>query len=161
MWLPRDERKMLECYVNLIADIDKEKWFDEGNLIPSLSRGVRVRKEDVPEYGRGSGHADRPLDRDNPANYMRSYLKDLGRVELANRLLEARDLVKLKRHQNEPNVIGIMLTLSGFDLGRRYGKGFLEYSGLWFEAHRNHYIWLIVSFIGGIIGGILVNWLNG
>jgi hypothetical protein len=160
MWLPKDERKMLEAYVSLIGEIGVERWFHEGNLIPLLSRGVGATKEDVPEYGTGSGYADRPVNDAKPGDHMRTYLKDLGRVELANRLLEARNLIKLKKHQNAPNVIGVMLTLLGFDLGRRYGRGFLEYSGLWFEAYRNHWIWLIVSFVGGIIGGLLGNWLS-
>jgi len=35
-----------------------------------------------------------------------------------------------------------------------------RFSDLWFEAHRNHWIWLIVSFAGGVVGGLLVNWLS-
>jgi len=161
MWLPKNERRMLEGYVNIIGDIDKEKWYDEGNLIPLLRAGVSIIKEDVPEYGRGKGYADRSVPGDKPGDYMRSYLNDLGRVELANRFLEARDLIKVKKHQSASNVISVSLTLAGFDLGRRYGEGFWEYSALWFEAYRNHWIWLIVGFLGGIIGGALVNWLSG
>ncbi len=151
---------MLEGYVSLIGGIDTEKWFHEGSLIPLLSGGAGVTKEDVPEYGRGSSYADRPINTEKPGDHMRAYLKYLGRVELANRLLEARNLIKMRKHQSESNVVGVTLALSGFDLGRRYGEGFLEYSGLWFEAYRNHWIWLIVSFIGGIIGGVVGNWLS-
>jgi len=160
MWLPKDERRMLEAYVSLIRGIDREKWFHEGDLIPVLSEGIRSTNEPVPEYGEGPGYADKPIAGTTPAEYMRAYLRNLGRVELANNLLQARSLITVKNHQTQTNVVGIALTLSGFDLGRRYGAGFWHYSALWFEAHRHHWIWLIVGFVGGIIGGVLGNWLS-
>jgi len=160
MWLAKDERRMLEGYVSLVGEIDRETWFHEGNLIPTLDQGINSTKEQIPKYGEGTGHGDLPIAGSAPAESMRAYLRDLGRVEVANNRLQARGLIKIKPHQTETNVVGVTLTLPGFDLGRRYGAGFWEYSALWFEAYRHHWIWLIVGFLGGIIGGVVGNWLS-
>ena len=59
-----------------------------------------------------------------------------------------------------PNVhFGISPTLAGYDLGRKYNSWWSK-SGLWFAEYKNHWIWLIVSYIAGIISMLLVNWLS-
>jgi hypothetical protein len=56
----------------------------------------------------------------------------------------------LERHEHDPSVVLIGLTVTGYDLGRKYAR-FLTRSGLWFEEYRNHWLWLIAAFIGGAI----------
>ncbi len=59
----------------------------------------------------------------------------------------------------EEHVFKINLTLNGLDLSRKYNS-FLIRSGLRFKEYKDHWIWLIVSFLGGIIGALIVNWLS-
>ncbi len=53
----------------------------------------------------------------------------------------------------------MQLSLEGNDLGRKYSSWWTR-SGLWFTEYGNHWIWIIVSFLGGVIGGLLINWLS-
>jgi len=53
----------------------------------------------------------------------------------------------------------VRLALSGYDLGRKYNSRLIQ-SGLWFAEYKDHWFWLIISFVGGIIGALLVNWLS-
>jgi len=56
--------------------------------------------------------------------------------------------------------IMLKFTLKGLDLACKYDNWLIR-SGLWFAEYKNHWIWLIVSFFGGVIGGgVLVNWLS-
>jgi len=59
----------------------------------------------------------------------------------------------------EEHVFKINLTLKGLDLGRKYDSFWIR-SGLRFKEYKDHWIWLIVSFLGGIIGGLLISWLS-
>jgi hypothetical protein len=60
-------------------------------------------------------------------------------------------MIVLDHHESELQVDIITLTVDGYDLGRKYAKWFTR-SGLWFEEYRNHWLWLIVAFFGGVAG---------
>jgi DNA-binding HxlR family transcriptional regulator len=81
-------------------------------------------------------------------------------ITKANKMLEARGLIKLREHQSEVNVVGITLTLEGYNLGNKYDSPW-QWSNLWFiENVRNHWISFIIGFLAGIFGPRLVNWLS-
>jgi hypothetical protein len=53
----------------------------------------------------------------------------------------------------------IILTPNGLQLGRKYSSWWLR-SNLWYEEHlKNHWIWVIIGFLGGVISGLLIKWL--
>ena len=58
------------------------------------------------------------------------------------------------------NDIRVSLTPEGRRLGKIYSRSWWVYSGLWFAEYKDHWFWLILSFLGGIIGALLVNWLS-
>jgi len=54
----------------------------------------------------------------------------------------------------------IDLTSNGRELGQKYNSWW-SCSNLWYAEHiKNHWIWLIVSFLGGVISTLLINWLS-
>ncbi len=77
----------------------------------------------------------------------------------ANAILKDRELIHFEHEQEDLSRFKISLTLKGYDLGRKYSSWWTR-SGLCFAEYRHHWIWLIVSFLGGIIGALLVNWLS-
>ena len=80
-----------------------------------------------------------------------------NRVKIASKMLKQRDLLDFFNDQNE--AVTVQLNLEGYDLGRKYSSWWTR-SGLWFAEYKNHWIWLIISFLGGVIGGLLINWLS-
>ena len=81
----------------------------------------------------------------------------INQVIIASETLDRRKLIILMPRQGDD--ITLELTLEGYDLGRKYSSWWTR-SGLWFAEYKHHWIWLIVSFLGGIIGGLLINWLS-
>ena len=80
-----------------------------------------------------------------------------NRVKIASKMLKQRDLLDFLNDQVD--AITVQLSLEGHDLGRKYSKWF-DRSGLWFAEYKNHWIWIIISFLGGIIGALLINWIS-
>ena len=58
------------------------------------------------------------------------------------------------------NDIRVSLTPEGRRLGKIYSRSWWVWSGLWFAEYKDHWFWLILGFLGGIIGALLVNWLS-
>jgi hypothetical protein len=56
--------------------------------------------------------------------------------------------------------IKVDLTPEGMGLGQKYNSSWVVWSGLWFAEYKDHWFWLIISFLGGIIGALTVNWLS-
>ena len=81
------------------------------------------------------------------------------RLQLSNSGLEKRKLISVQRHETCCGVAGISLTIEGYDLGRKYSSWWTR-TGEWFEEYKNHWIWIIVSFLGGVVGALLINWLS-
>ncbi len=158
MWLSKDERKLLSYYYRKIKNIESDQVFQIADLIQALG------KEEHP----GPQKTKREI-----------ILATYNILENVNNLLSQRDLITWKNL--DPNSISaahsydhptsqvlfenakvrlcITLTIKGYDLGRKYASWWTR-SGLWFVEYKNHWFWLIVSFLGGIIGALIVNWLS-
>jgi hypothetical protein len=157
MWLPKNERRLLQGYYLKIDDVEKEKWFDTTNWIPAM-KSVRV-KHNAPNVKERFSSDGKDYNGKCNVKNNRQYLKDKHGLDIANKALEQRCLIKMHKHQSESNVAGIVLTINGYDLGRKYNSWPLR-SGLWFAEYKDHWFLLILSFLGGIIGALIVNWLS-
>jgi hypothetical protein len=80
-----------------------------------------------------------------------------NRARITNQMLDKRRLINLMPPQGD--AVTLSLTLTSCDLGRKYKSPWVR-SGLWFAEYKDHWFWLVVSFLGGIIGALLVNWLS-
>jgi len=131
MWLPKEERKLLKAY---------------------YKKSEKTRKVfELPIY-----EAMRILGlKENKTSAMTTD-KKWAMVFNANDNLKDRKLIDFEL---EEYIFKINLTLKGLDLSRKYNSWWTR-SGLWFAEYKHHWIWLIVSFLGGIIGGVLVTWLS-
>lgn len=154
MWLAKDERRILAGYYTLIGEIGTEKVYRLSDLRGLLRfRGHRLH---IPEYGEAKSTLARQ-ESPEPVR-MVTLICDLARVERANTLLQARNLITVVPHECEHDVVVIGLTLAGYDLGRRYTR-LWECTGLWFEEYRNHWFWLVMAAVGGGIVSKAVDWL--
>jgi hypothetical protein len=91
--------------------------------------------------------------------FIDAHFDSTNRVRNANTHLAARELIQTTNHQHEPGVIVVSLTIAGYDLGRRYASPWVR-TGLWFAEYKDHWIWLILGFVGGIIGALTVKILE-
>ena len=80
-----------------------------------------------------------------------------NRVKIASRTLERRNILSFLNDQGE--AMTVQLSLEGNDLGRKYSSWRIR-SGLWFAEYKDHWFWLIVGFLGGIVGALVINWLS-
>lgn len=158
MWLPKDERKLLSHYCRQINKVGTSQNFEITELIKV------IRKEQT-----------------IPSKTKREIILDnYDTLENVNNRLSQRDLITwknldptsintLRELPKTSEVLGwtestnvnlrITLTIAGYDLGRKYNS-WLTKSGLWFAEYKDHWFWLIVSFMGGVIGALIVNWLS-
>ena len=179
MWLPRDERHLLMAYYvnifniddrNVSIYVDKPKWFVISNwtrifeipkwfpiLTPWMIKQTACK---VKGYFDTSTAADENSKSNNlTRKAVKKHIEYDKRLKIANTALEKRKLIRMQKHECCDDVAGIDLTIEGYDLGRKYSSWWTR-SGLWFAEYKNHWIWLIVSFVGGIIGALLINWLS-
>jgi len=84
---------------------------------------------------------------------------DKNSAEAAASILNERKLVILRETDEPKGHIDIGLRVEGYDLARQYSHWFTR-SGLWFREHKDHWIWLIVSFLGGVLASLVVQWLS-
>lgn len=147
---------MLAGYYRRIGQVATRKVYRVADLRPLLaccSRRAKVREYgDAPEAS--ESHAS------NVKRWVKAYFDETNRIERANRHLHERKLVILERHQHEPDVVLITLTVEGYDLGGKYA-GFFTRSGLWFDEYRKHWLWLLVAFFGGAIGMKVLDFIVG
>ncbi|MHC4119082.1 MAG: hypothetical protein ACYSWO_16435 [Planctomycetota bacterium] len=80
-----------------------------------------------------------------------------NRVKIASRTLKKRDLLAFLNDQAD--AITVQLSIEGYDLGRRCNS-WCDRNVLWFREYKDHWIWIIISFLGGVVGALLVNWLT-
>ena len=165
MWLQKDERRLLEGYYLKIGDVDKEIWFDTTLWIPVMKSKPSEVKDNAGKvkshFNGGATKSNKQGDFDPQTMKVAAHqaIQDKTRLDVANKKLEQRPLIKIHKHQSEVGVASISLTLTGYDLGRKYNSWWTR-SGLWFAEYKDHWFWLIVSFLGGIIGALLVGWLS-
>ncbi len=159
MWLPKDERRLLAGYYRLGLTPNEERWYQECMLTPLLS--IRPRLALIAEYGRTPEEREAGF---HPAHLGRAKKQievacsRIQRVEAANRILAARQLVGLRTHQHEYGVIGVTLKLEGYDLARKCA-GILPRTGLWYEEYRKHWLVLLFVFLAGIMLAEMVHFL--
>lgn len=79
--------------------------------------------------------------------------------EVVNRHLEDLELIKTDFIERPTAEWRISLTFKGIRLGEKYNSCWSS-SGQWFAEYKDHWFWLILSFLGGVIGALLVNWLS-
>jgi len=179
MWLPKDERYLLLAYYlnifniddkNVCRYLDKPKWFEmsdwlvileKPNWIPVLTPWLIKRAAcKVQSYG---DRADMPNKEDKSIEQAKDEVKRFirldKRLKISNAGLERREFIKLQKHEHCDGVAGISLSIKGYDLGRKYSSWWTR-SGLWFAEYKNHWIWIIISFLGGVLGALLINWLS-
>jgi hypothetical protein len=161
MWLPKDERRFLQSYYVNIGQYNSEKSFHimdwepvvKTKFIKRTARCVKSIGEREQEVHAGTGYEDLK-------KKMIQILKDEKVITETNKMLEARGLITLRSNQPTSNVIGITLTLDGYDLGRKYNCWWSR-SNLWYSEYlKHHWICVIVGFLCGIVSGLLIKWLS-
>lgn len=150
MWLPKDERYLLQGYWHLINEINVEKTFSEFALVPLLSSPKNWKK--IKENSQDEKITNEEL---------RDALNKRLRVSKANECLAERKLIELKSDRQHDRFCTLNLTIGGFDLARKYSSWW-ECSGLWFASLKDHWIWWLCSFvgIGGILGALIIEVIN-
>ncbi|MFA5239428.1 MAG: hypothetical protein WC476_06945 [Phycisphaerae bacterium] len=159
MWLPKDERRLLQGYYVTIGEVSKQHEFPLDDLLGFIKSNV-------------SGHLPPASDWQQYIEEFKTWLKDRDRISIANEALEKRGLITgshipqvfvagcaYDNAESNPRLT-FSLTISGYDLGRKYNSWW-SYSNLWYAEYiKNHWIWVIVAFLAGIIGPRLVNWVS-
>ena len=134
MWPHKEERKLLKyCY-------DKSKKVGETFEAP------------IYEMTKALGFKEKEASKQNTNEKWDMVFNAINN-------LKGREFIHFEYEEEDLSKFKISLTLKGYDLGRKYSSWWTR-SGLWFAEYRHHWIWLIVSFLGGIIGALLVNWLS-
>ncbi len=177
MWLPRDERHILLGYYantfdlgdrNVRRYLDKPKLFRSDDWTTVLEHPqwipivmplfVQMHAKRIKAYGDG---VTPPSGVDNMAvkGGVKATIQLQKRLEIANAHLKDRKLIEITPHESETGIAGVFLTLEGRDLGRKYNSWF-DRSGLWFREYKDHWVLLIVGFLGGVLGALLVQSLS-
>ena len=142
MWLPKDERKVLRKYYNYLQNTQEYERFE------SLSRRVHIATCNL--INRGFLHEIKEGGTEHNQALAAFCAKDS--IQLNTFLADYENDIECTN-------ITLSLTLEGYDLGSKYNNWFSR-TGLWFTEYKNHWIWLIISFFGGIIGALIVDWLK-
>ena len=155
MWLPKNERQLLQGYYVTIGEIGREEEFTSEKLLYFIksSASPNLPPQGTKEY----------------IEKYKDWLKEWNRVLIAIKLLEERGLIisshdpdifiRTYRETGLNSRLTFSLTLKGYDLGRKYNSWFSR-TGLWFAEYKDHWFWLLIGFLGGIIGALIVNWLS-
>jgi hypothetical protein len=157
MWLPKDERRLLSYYYRQINKVETNQTFEIKDLIKSLKRNQigppKTKREIILETYR--------------------LLENVNNLLSSRRLITWENLdsdsitaahtydhpISQKLFENTTVNLRVKLTIEGHDLGRKYSSWWTR-SGLWFAEYKDHWFWLIISFLGGIVGALIVNWLS-
>ena len=173
MWLPKNERKLLEIYYiarceglkKVDSDPTNEKWYSQSELVDIFSDKNYIEKtrmlktdfhkavESTYEESNGDHYNHEKTKRE-----MKTTLSTMAAIDAANAALVARNLIKISQHQTQSR-IGVSLAIEGYDLGRKYNKKF-DRGALWFHEYKDHWIWIILGFIAGILGALVVDVLK-
>lgn len=131
--------------------------FSLDKLRPLTARCLRAKK--IIELA-GGIRAEKGTNNDCPKAGLADYkpwLKSKATVESANKRLHERAFIEYRERGARQYEVRILL--AGWDLGDKYISWWSR-TGLWFREYKDHWVWLIVSFLGGVLGTLLVQWLS-
>jgi hypothetical protein len=143
MWLPKDERETLRKYHSHIHNIDESICFN--NLSERVCNATRNLIErglllEIKEGGKEHNE------------YMITWL--------AGDSVSFKGFLSFSEEDEVRQNVVLKFTLNGLDLANKYDNWWSR-SNLWYAEHiKNHWIWLILSFLGGVISALLINWLS-
>ena len=173
MWLPKEERKLLIIYTKAIrkaiekieSSVTNQKWYSLDDLINIyMAKDFAKQAENLKDafhkatdktYENSQSSNDTP---EQMKKSIKNYLSVKAEIDAANNALAERNLIKITPHERQPR-IGISLTIEGYDLGRKYADWF-TCSGLHFKEYKDHWIWIILGFLAGVLGALLVELLK-
>ena len=154
LWLPKDERKLLRIYYRVVDDFCpmEEKNYSMAELVKVFQANDfdKAAISLLKDVETPSNECEK---KDGCEEY-KKFLKSKSKIDATNAALVERKLIKLIPSTPELH-FSVNLTLQGYDLGRKYSDWFIR-SGLWFAEYKNHWIMLILSIFGGVLGGALV-----
>lgn len=165
MWLPAEERRLLMFFTACDPDftgnvmplsIGQLRETATKRLCPGqiAERAARVREKKGHHGGETDGASS--SGRDAVAS-MKSWLSAKRTVESAGNRLHARGLIEYC--ERGTGQYEIKVKLAGWDLGDKYMRWWSR-GVLRFREYKDHWIWLIVSFVGGVLGALFVQWLS-
>lgn len=142
MWLPKDEREVLRKYYHCLQNTQEYKRFE------SLSKRVHISTRNL--IGRGLLYEIKEGGTEHKEFLAAFIAEDSIRLDL---------FLASSENDIECSDVTLRLTLEGHDLAAKYDNWFSR-TGLWFAEYKDHWIWLISGFLGGIIGALVVEWLK-
>ncbi len=129
MWLPKDERKLLELYYKKIGEPEKMEFIEENNLIKTIFPKCDTQHQES-------------------SNNYKKWLEGKSRVTTANKVLSERKFIKYR----EAGIsIELSLSIEGYDLGRKYSSKLHTFLLLCNEYKVWIILGLIISFVGVLI----------
>ncbi len=157
MWLPKEERNLLSYYYQKINKVETNQTFEIKDLIKALRRK---------QVGPSKTKREIILETYSVLENVNNLLSSRGLITWIN--LDSNSIAAAHAYdhptsqelfENTTVSLRINLTIEGYDLGRKYSSWWSR-TGLWFAEYKDHWFWLIVSFLGGIVGALVVNWLS-
>jgi hypothetical protein len=153
MWLPKEERDLLAYYYKKIMKPNEwytfDPWANPDELSDSIGYFRRIRRtlRRAKYWLRAKVFSSAKVDDE----------RRWDREWAANERLHERKLIELGRR--EIDKVPVKLSLQGWDLGRKLKNPFVR-SGLWFAEYKDHWVWLVVAFLGGILAALITNRLS-
>lgn len=159
MWLPKDERKLLSAYFLKIGEPDKEGWYEEYALVKVLKlKSIKKSISVLRDYCKNvleDESANQIVKNKNDFSLFKKEIKNCinyrNRVRTANSRLAKSELIIIKTHKVERDVVGISLTLKGWNLSQKYSS-WLGKTGEWWKENKGHWVWVLL--------GIIIWWLK-
>lgn len=154
MWLPKDERRLLSSLYHLLHVPGRSKGYEHWEFIKMLRwRGWR----EVKAYGETGAEEVDGATMDDMAAFKKEVRRagsEDRRAQQALQSLEKCQLIVTKPHQSEPGVCFVELSVTGWDLGRRYASP-LSWMGVWVREYR--WVWGLVTLLLGALLAELVH----
>ncbi|MFC1637207.1 hypothetical protein ACFL5Z_20505 [Planctomycetota bacterium] len=182
MWLPKEERHLLIVYTIFDPNFDKSamtfqiedlQWVIAKHLKPRhvVKRASELREEKRNQNQKVSNSENTQISKnkksvmsgncqdngDSVKKYL-SWLNAKATIESVNNRLKERDLIESS--EQGTGFYEVKMKLAGWDIGSKYISWWSR-NYLWFREYKDHWIWIIVSFFGGVVGALFINWLSG
>lgn len=161
MWLTEKERRLLRiCYLALsslegkLEKILEFKTYPANALIKTFSEKEYINAQNLLVDEVKPPQSD--ILEGDPVKKMKVFIGQMALLQHTFELLSTRGFIEWEEKTEHYK---ISLSIRAFDLGRQYSNKW-DTSWLWFKEYKDHWIWLIISFIGGVLGAIFVNVLS-